>query len=128
MSHGQPEFQYLEVELRDDACVARVNVPCLSEEINLEQIGHELFSLVDQRACRKLAVSLRGVQYMTSSGIGKLITLHRKMHRQNGSVIFCEIEQAVDDILRSSKLNTYFHIVPELDAALCEFSGAADRA
>lgn len=120
MSSSKSDYDYMQVEQRDDAYIVRFTVPLLSEEINLEQMGYELFALIDRIACRKLAVSLRGVKYMTSSGLGKLITLHRKMHRQQGVVVFCDIEEPVHDILRSSKLNTYFRIVDNLDTALSE--------
>lgn len=124
VSLSEFEPTYLRVQQRDDAVIASFTVPRLSDEYNLEQLGHELFALVEQYGCRKLVVSLQGVNYLTSSGIGKLITLHRKMHRQQGAVIFCDIHEAVDDILRTSKLTTYFHVVADADAAVAALQGA----
>ena len=126
MSPSKSEFDYMRVEERDGGVVVRFTVPVLSEEINLEHLGHELFALIDRSNCRKLAVDMKGVRYLTSSGLGKLITLHRKMHRQQGVVVFCDIEESVLEILRSSRLNTYFRIVANLDAALAELAGAPD--
>lgn len=109
---------YLKIQHQDDAVVASMAVPRLTEEINLEEFGRELFAIVEQYGCRKLVVSLRGVEYLTSSAIGKLITLHRKMHRLQGHVVFCEIQQTASEILRASRLHTYFTMADNLDAAL----------
>src|SRR5207249_2591595 len=111
------ESAYLSVSERDNAVVAGFNVPRLTEDFNLEQLGHELFALVEQYGCRKLVVSLKLVEYVTSSGIGKLITLHRKMHRHGGQVIFCDMQKTVQEILQASKLNTYFTVAADPDAA-----------
>lgn len=118
------EATYLSVEQRDDAIVAGFTVPRLSDDFNLEQLGHELFALVEQQGCRKLVVSLKRVEYVTSSGIGKLITLHRKMHRQGGKVVFCDMQKTVHDILQAAKLNTYFTVAADPDAAVAALQGA----
>jgi anti-sigma B factor antagonist len=110
--------KYLRLEPRADVVVVRVSLPLLTEEINLEQVGHELFALVEQCGCRKLVVSLLDVQMITSAGLGKLITLHRKMHRHQGSVIFCDIQPAVEDVLRTSRLITYLHVSPDIEAGV----------
>lgn len=115
---------YLSVQERDNAVVAGFTVPRLSDDFNLEQLGHELFALVEQQGCRKLVISLKQVEYVTSSGIGKLITLHRKMHRHGGQVIFCDMQKTVHDILQAAKLNTYFTVVADSDAAVAALQGA----
>lgn len=120
MMTSSSEFDpvYLAYEERNDLVIAEFTIPRLTEEFNLEQLGHELFALVEQYGCRKLVVSLGRVEYLTSSGIGKLITLHRKMHRQGGLVVFCDIQKPVEDILRASKLLGYFRIVENPTAAV----------
>lgn len=116
LSEFAPRF--LSVNQHDDAVVVSVDVPMLTEEVNMEQFGHELFALVEQHGCRKMVVRLRGVQLITSAGLGKMITLHRKMHRHQGRVVFCELTHPVEDVLTSSRLITYLHVAPTLDAAL----------
>ena len=65
----------------DDVVIVYVAVELLTEDVNLEHFGHELFALVEQFGCRRLVVDLHEVRVVTSAGLGKMITLHRKMHR-----------------------------------------------
>jgi anti-anti-sigma factor len=109
---------YLALDQQGEVTVARFTVPRLTEEVNLEQLGHELFALIDQFECRRLVVVLNDIEYVTSSGLGKLIALHRKMGREKGYVGFCGAQPAVSDILKTSKLNTYFHISETLPSAV----------
>lgn len=111
---------YFELDHRHDVTIARFTVPRLTDDENIEQLGHELFTLVDQFDRLKLILSLSEVQFLTSSVLGKMITLHRKLHRMNGKVILCEIMPEVRDVLRASRLIDYFHTADDVDAALVQ--------
>ena len=118
MNLGEFHPEYLIVAPSDDVAVVRFTVPRLTEEINLEQLGHELGAMIEQHGCRKMVVSLIGLEYLTSSGLGKLIALHRKMHREKGSVVFCDAPPTVADILHASRLDTYFRCSPDIASAM----------
>lgn len=109
---------YISVREQDGVTIVGFTLSSLTEESNIDQVGHELFALVEQFDCRKLVVSLKDVIYITSSGLGKLITLHRKMHRLNGRVAYCDVEPVVEDILKTSRLFNYFMITPTIDAGV----------
>ena len=89
----------------------------LTDEENIELLGHELFTLVDQLGCRKLILNMDHVRYMTSSVLGKLISLHRKLHRSDGRLIICNIGKELDEIMSASRLNQYFHLADDVSAA-----------
>jgi anti-anti-sigma factor len=110
--------KYLHLEERGDAVVVGVSSPLLTEDMNLDQFGHELFALVEQFGCRKLVVSLRNVRMVTSGGLGKMITVHRKMHRHQGTVVFCDVQPAVEEVLNTSRLITYLHVAADIEAAV----------
>ncbi|MGQ0636780.1 MAG: STAS domain-containing protein [Planctomycetaceae bacterium] len=118
MSLSEFSPRYLQLQERGDAIVVGVGVPLLTEELNLDQFGHELFALVDQFGCRKLVVSMREVKMVTSAGLGKMITVHRKMHRHGGTVVFCDLQPAVEEVLQTSQLITYLHVASNVDAAV----------
>ena len=118
MSLRDFEPDYISVRQQDGVTIVGFTLSGLTEEANIDQVGHELFGLVEQYNCLKMVVSLKGVIYITSSGLGKLITLHRKMHRLQGQVAFCEVEPVVEDILKTSRLFTYFLITPDVDSGI----------
>ena len=82
------EYQpaYLSLETRDDVIVATFTVTELNDDENLEQLGHELFVLIDQFGCRKLVVDLGKIEFISSSAVGKIIKLHRKLDRVHGQI------------------------------------------
>lgn len=121
MSFEKFQLAYLALENYGSAVVARITRPRLSEEENLEQIGRELLSLVDHYQCRQLIVDLEAVEYMTSAALGKLITLHRRMHRKEGKMIVCGAQGAVADVLRTSRLQEYFTLAADTQRALSLF-------
>jgi anti-sigma B factor antagonist len=102
----------------DDVIIVHVVVELLTEDVNLEQFGHEVFALVEQFGCRRLVVDLHEVRVVTSAGLGKMITLHRKMHRHKGCVAFCDVQPAVNEVLRTSRLITYLVVRDDQEAAL----------
>jgi len=110
--------KYLSLKMADGNVIVGVEVELLTEDVNLEQFGHELFALVEQFGCRRIIVNLSEVRMVTSAGLGKLITLHRKMHRHQGSVIFCHLQAAVEDVLCTSRLITYLQVAADVKAAL----------
>lgn len=118
MSLSEFSPQYLRLEERGDVLVAAVEAPFLTEDMNLEQFGHELFALVDQLGFRKLVVSMSKVRMVTSGGLGKMITVHRKMHRQKGTIVFCDLQEAVTEILDTSRLITYLCVTADVESAL----------
>ena len=118
MPLGEFTPKYLHLKQSDDVVIVGVAVDLLTEESNLEQFGHELFALVEQFGCRRMVVNLSEVRMVTSAGLGKMITLHRKMHRHQGCVVFCNLQAAVEEVLRTSRLITYLQVASDVEAAL----------
>ena len=77
-------FHPVYIDVQDDARAARVSLKLarLTEDENIELLGRELFTLVEQFGAANVILSLNNVQYATSAFLGKLITLHRKLHRK----------------------------------------------
>lgn len=109
---------YFNLREEGDVVVGQFSVPRLSDDQNIEQLGQDLFALVEQFDKRKVVLSLSNVEYLTSSVLGKLITLHRKMHRQQGRLVLCDLRPDVSEIMRVSRLNDYFVVSTSLDDAL----------
>ena len=125
MSFGSFHPSYFTLRREDDVVVAQFVLSHLSDEENVEQLGHELFTLVDHFECRKLVMNLATVQYMTSSVLGKLITVHRRLHRNEGLLILCHLTGGLREILRASRLLDYFHVTEDVDAALARLREAS---
>ncbi len=109
---------YLTLEEQGDVLVVGFTMRTLNDEENIEQLGQELFALVEQYNWLKLALDMSSIEYLTSSVIGKLITLHRKLHRSQGKLALFGLTKGVETILGTSKLLNYFTVAPDKTSAL----------
>ena len=113
---------YVKLQEHGDVLVVGFTMRMLNDEENIEQLGQELFSLVEQSNWLKLVLDLTNVEYLTSSVLGKLITLHRKLHRNKGKLVLFGLSPGVDSILRTAKLLTYFSVAESCDAAIAQLA------
>ena len=117
---GLSEFRprYFDIDEHDDVVVATFGMSQINDEANIEELGHELFALVDQFECRKVVLNMSGVDYITSSVVGKIITMHRKLHRLDGSLVVAELTHGVNEVLSASRLLNYFVITDSQSEAI----------
>jgi anti-anti-sigma factor len=82
----------------------------ITEDDNVEQLGEELFALVEQFKMKDIVVDFTAVNFITSSVLGKLITLHRKASRYAGQLTLTGVQGELEQILRTSHLLDYFRV------------------
>ena len=84
----------------------------------MEELGQSLFQLIDQYGYRQVALDLTQTSFVTSAVLGKLITLHRRLHRADGRLVLCGLQQPVETVMRRSNLLSYFQVVDSRDDAI----------
>jgi len=89
----------------------------LTDEDNIEQLGEALFALLEKGSRLRIILDLSQLDYVTSSVLGKFITLHRRLHRQGGALALCCMQPNVRETLRASRLLDYFQTAETVDAA-----------
>lgn len=112
------EPTYIALHEQGDIVVAAFAVDQVTDDDNVELLGRELFKLTDQYDIKKVILSLHNVTRVSSSVLGKLITLHRKLHRHSGRLVLCNLQNEVAAVLHTSHLWDYFKITHDLDEAL----------
>jgi len=110
--------KYFTLDRDGDVVIASFTQSNLSDEENIELLGRELFRLIDDDTCRNLILCMGIVEYLTSALLGKLITLHRRLHRSNGRLVLCQLQDCVAEIMHKSRLLDYFNTADDLDAAV----------
>ena len=63
--------------------VVEFSTASLMDPIILEEIGKELYRLVDEEDRRKLILDFEKVQYLSSQAIGIILTLNKKLARSS---------------------------------------------
>ena len=107
---AQPKRRRLEVEDIQDVTVVNFTDKKILDEQNIQVIGEQLFSLVDELGRRKVLLNFKNVEFLSSAALGKLITLNRKLQSAGGKLVLCEIDPQIYEVFEITKLNKLFTI------------------
>jgi anti-sigma B factor antagonist len=118
---SQPRRKRLEVEDIGDVTVVNFTDKKILDEQNIQIIGEQLFSLVDELGRKKLLLNFGNVEYLSSAALGKFITLNKKVNGVGGRLILCNIDPQIYEVFEITKLNKLFNIQKEEQAALQAF-------
>ena len=118
---SQPRRRRLEVEDIGDVTVINFVDKKILDEQNIQIIGEQLFSLVDEEGWRKILLNFGNVEYLSSAALGKLITLNKKLQQAGGKLILCNIDPQIYEVFEITKLDKFFKIMKEEQAALQAF-------
>ncbi len=111
----------LEVEHIGDVTVVNFVDRKILDEQNIQIIGEQLFSLVDEEGWRKILLNFSNVEYLSSAALGKLITLNKKLQAVGGRLILCNIDPQIYEVFEITKLNKLFTIHKDEQSALQAF-------
>jgi anti-sigma B factor antagonist len=116
-----PRRRRLEVEDIGDITVVNFVDKKILDEQNIQVIGEQLFSLVDELGRRKVLLNFKNVEFLSSAALGKLITLNRKLQSAGGKLVLCEIDPQIYEVFEITKLNKLFTIHKDEQGALQTF-------
>ena len=118
---SQPRRRRLEVEDIGDVTVVNFVDRKILDEQNIQIIGEQLFSLVDEVGRRKILLNFGNVEYLSSAALGKLITLNRKLQAVRGKLILCNLDPTIVEVFEVTRLNKFFTIRKEEQEGLQSF-------
>ena len=118
---SQPRRRRLEVEDIGDVTVVNFTDRKILDEPNIQAIGEQLFSLVDEAGRKKILLNFGNVEYLSSAALAKLITLNKKLQQAGGRLVLCNIDPQIYEVFEITKLNKLFNIQKEEQAALQAF-------
>ena len=90
------------------------------DESNIQEMGRELFGLVDQNRIRVL-LNFMNVEFLSSAALGKLITLDKKIKTAKGQLKLSNIRPEIYEVFAITRLNKLFDIHDDESDALATF-------
>jgi anti-sigma B factor antagonist len=115
------EYRRLEVSEVGDVTVVRFRDRKIIEDINIQELGQELFQLVEEERREKLLLNFLSVDFLSSAALGKLITLDKKMKAAGGTLKLSNIRPEIYEVFTITKLNRLFDIKEDEADALAAF-------
>ena len=113
----------LEVAEVGDVTVVRFVDRKILDEGNIQEMGQELFQLVEEEKRSKILLNFSSVDFLSSAALGKLITLDKKVKSHSGKLKLSNIRPEIYEVFAITKLNKLFDIKDDEATALASFGG-----
>ena len=91
------------------------------DEANIQELGKELFALVEEDNRKSLLLNFSNVEFLSSAALGKLITLDKKVKAHGGKLKLCNIRPEIHEVFAITRLDRLFDIQTDESAALASF-------
>ena len=108
----------LDLEEVNDVTIARFTDKKILDESNIQIIGNQLFSLVDDDHRQKIVLDFTNVEYLSSAALGKLITMDKKVKAAGGKLRLCSIRSDILEVFKITRLDKLFQIKENRDKAV----------
>jgi anti-anti-sigma factor len=113
--------RHLDVQERGDVAVIRFREPRVTDPVEIEELGRQLYQVLEYKNAAKLVLDFSPVEFLSSATIGKLISLGRKAKACNAVVRLCGMQPAVRDIFHFCNLERVFDIYDDEAEAIASF-------
>ena len=111
----------IDVEEVGDVTIATFVDKKILDENNIQQIGSQLFALVEEDGRKRVILDFSNVEYLSSAALGKLITMDKKVKANSGKLRLCSIRPDIYEVFAITKLNKLFDIKDAQEDALQGF-------
>jgi anti-sigma B factor antagonist len=113
--------QRIDVSKTGDVSVVKFRDRKILDEAVIQELGGELFALVEVDNRKALLLDFDGVEFLSSAALGKLITFDRKVKTSKGRLKMCGIAPGILEVFQVTKLNKVFDIRSDVAEGLSAF-------
>lgn len=100
--------------------VVTFNANRVMDPIMIEEIGSELQKLFDEYQGQVFLLDMKNVEFLSSAVLNRLIVLDKSVKTKNGSLAFCNLGPAVNEVFAITKLDLLFKIFENQSSAIDE--------
>ena len=108
----------LSLEFRGQVVIATLTDEKILDEDQLQSLAGSFMPLIEQTPKVQLIIDFSNVKFLTSSVLGLLIRISKKVYENDGTLRLCSIDQKILDVFRITRLDKVFEIYPNVDDAM----------
>lgn len=112
---------HLEISEDGEVTIVRFADGKILDASNIEELGAQLFSLVEKENRKKLLLNFQSVEFLSSAALNKLIILDKKMKGTGGNLKLCSLRPEILEVFVITRLNQLFEIADDERTALDSF-------
>ena len=115
-------FNQISSEKVGSVHVVNFNANRVMDPIVIEEIGSELQILFDENKGAVFLLDLKNVEFLSSAVLNRLIVLDKNVKANGGSLAFCSLGPAVNEVFAITKLALLFKIFDDQNSAIEELA------
>ena len=108
----------LRIRSVEDVTVVRFQESSILDTELIHDIAHELDQLIETKNNKKLLLDFTEVTFFSSSALGILVTLSKKMAAIEGELIICALAAELRKVFKITNLDKLFTFADDEDQAL----------
>ena len=114
----EQEHPRLVITNQGDVTVVKLVDRKILDEVNISHIGERLQGLVAKQEVPRLVLDFSSVGHMSSSALGMLITLHKRVREKKGLLCLAGIQAPIYEVFVITRLNEIFEIKENAEEAV----------
>ena len=116
-----PVHRRIEVSESGDVAIVRFVDRKILDAANIQELGDELFSLIEVDNRKNLLLNFSNVEFLSSAALNKLIILERKVKAHGGKLKLSNLRPEIIEVFVITRLNQLFDIKDDESDAMAAF-------
>ena len=108
------------VEYVDNAVVVTLLLEKILEQSDIQVIQDSIMPLIDEKPGVNLVIDFSDVRFLSSSVLGLLIRISKKIYETAGQLRLCSIDAKINEIFKITRLDKVFQILPDKESAISD--------
>ena len=115
MDKASPETK---IEYFKNATVALIGEERILQEHDIQALESSIMPLIENSHGINLIINFSNVKFLTSSALGLLIRISKKIYEMEGKLLLCCIDPKIYQIFEITRLNEVFAIFESQELAM----------
>ena len=111
------------VEQVDDITISTFLEAKILEDRQIRELHDTLMRIIDDREKINLILNFEQVKFLSSSVLGLLIRISKKVFENDGHLVLCNIDTKIHEIFKITRLTSVFDIRKDLSGAIEALTG-----
>ena len=115
------DTRHVEIEKQGEVFVVCFQSSKILDDLVIENVAQDLYQLAEGDECTNLLLNFSNVEFLSSSMLGKLISLNKRMKAKAGRLKLCELKPQIMKLFTLTGLNKLFDIQDDQAAGVQAF-------
>jgi len=107
MNQTEPKIS---IEYKGKVTIAILTEEKILQEVDIQGLENSIMALIEQVSGINLIINFCNIKFLTSSALGLLIRVIKKIHETGGKLKLCSIDPKIFEVFTITRLDKVFDI------------------